>query len=234
MDYKKYQQFSKTEEAELYRRMKAGDEAARQLLIESQLAWIRRIVLRMAGKLGVKDIEDAESAAQLRFIEILDRKFDPERGQLTTLVGFALPRFLSRWWNQNYLIRPPMSPPGKCADPEAIEASKRVFSIDPSIDRKSDRSGHTNKDDLVRKMREVAYNDPDHGERLDREERAERLRKTICKIPDPRSRKILRLRMKGESLQTVGDKFGISKERVRQIQRKCHEFIRQKHPEWWK
>lgn len=212
--FKDYDQFSKQEEARLYARMKGGDMEARRLLIESQVAWVRHLVAKFCKNIGVTDMEDAESTANLHLIQMIDNNFDPERGRLTTLVSLAIPRLLQRYWNKNYIIKIPQCPPDKCRFPDALEVAKRITSIhaDP---------------DTHRQAREIRCHDPDHGERIDREESFGKI-ESIMKKLTRRERDIVRRRMNGESLASIGETYGISKERVRQIEAASHNYIRRR------
>lgn len=89
-----YRLFSREEEAALAARMHAGDLAARDALIESQLAWIRRVAFRFARDPDQCDELIAEGNCKL--VELMP-KFDPAKARLSTFVGLCLFNHFARW-----------------------------------------------------------------------------------------------------------------------------------------
>lgn len=213
---KDFEMFTKAEEAALYHRMKSGDEEARNMLIESQLAWIRLMVNKFGSKcsLQLNEFDDAESVSRLHFLHILDNKWNPERGRLTTLLSIAIPRCLQRWWNGHYLIKTPRCGPERCGFPDAMHIARSVTSIhaDP---------------DIGIKAKQIPFYDPDNGERMDKSEALGKIAAASKGLPK-RSRDILERRMGGESLSSIGAVYKISKERVRQIERDSILYIQGK------
>ncbi len=62
---------------------------------------------------------------------------------------------------------------------------------------------------------------------VDGESGAARIRRAIGRLPDPRHRTMLHLRTEGWTLQQMGDHYGVTRERARQILAKAREQLRE-------
>lgn len=81
-----YKRFTKEEESSLFVRMKDGDSEARRLLIESQLALVRSIVVGWCLSRGLHDMDDVEAFARVQLVKIVDHEWQPSRAKLSTFL----------------------------------------------------------------------------------------------------------------------------------------------------
>jgi len=82
-------------------------------------------------------------------------------------------------------------------------------------------------DNMIRRVNELTQFRIDNAETIKTELKDVR---KVCKHDDTRSDEMIKLRLAGESLQQIGDKFGITKERVRQLLKKRGCTFKPKKP----
>lgn len=232
------------EEVELAKRIKAGDEKAKQRMIQSNL----RLVVKIAGdyvRYGLS-LPDLISEGNIGLMKAVER-FDPEkRGKLSTYAAWWIKQSVKRALiNQGKTIRLPAHIVEKVSKmrkvqhqlteklgrepstamlaealdvPESTVIHWQTVSLSPSsldaplgdgadaavVDLVEDGTSHTPFDDLS-----------DHQLREEIEELLHRL--------NPREQEILKHRygLKGvdaETLEQIGERLNISRERVRQVQ----------------
>jgi RNA polymerase primary sigma factor len=241
------------EEVELARRIDAGDEEARQVMIESNLRLVVSIARRYVGRgLSFSDLVQEGNFGLMRATE----KFDHHRGNkfstyATWWIRQAITRALA---DKARTVRLPVHVVERLSavkritndlrqelgrEPETAEValemgfteqelrelndiSETPLSLDASMDHEDDGN------ELI-----SAIADPTQVSPVDRMVERMQLRhvaQAICELPE-RERAILVLRfgLDGEdpwTLGEIGEHFGISRERVRQIENKALERLR--------
>jgi len=226
--------FSQEEETVLYRRMRNGDQAARDLLARSVLPWALTCAMRLRNK-GIGD-DDLEELAIFSVAEALER-WDPGRGRLTTAVPWTVWSGFSR---QRALLqgasRVPVHLAGKL--PEALKHGAQQEHFDDA--QKMLRPAHS----LSRQVRhdiKQTFGDglpdkrssglPPDAELIRREELAilrSRYHRAIQQMTRPRDRQILQLRWEEElTLEEVAARLNITREHVRQLQTRAEKEFRQ-------
>ncbi len=235
---------SREEEVELAALIKAGDEEARQRMIRANL----RLVVKIAQDYAQYGLPllDLISEGNLGLIKAVER-FDPSKGgKLSTYAAWWIKQSIKRALaNQSKTIRLPAHMVDKIArmrraehamvetlgrEPTTSELAKNL-DIDPGIlehwrsvaIRPSSLDAPINDEDsgmfgdIIKDERAISPYDQINDKQL--KEEVERL---ITKL-DEREQEILRFRYglldtPPETLEHVGERFGITRERVRQIQ----------------
>lgn len=170
-----------------------------KLPIGKRIDSARPLVYKMVN--SVVHPNDADDVAQLVFVDLLenDAKWSPERGCYNTWVGWRVRRVLSCHWRERNNVHDP------------VEFGE--------FDGYAEPCG---------REREA----PDAIGRLEQIEYAQKSIKGIFEILSYRQREVLWLRfgMAGEphTLKEIGEKLGVSHERVRQIQAKALDTIRRR------
>lgn len=242
------------EEIRLAKRIKKGDEAARQKMIRANL----RLVVKIAGdyaRLGLP-LLDLISEGNLGLMKAVDR-FDPKKGgKLSTYAAWWIKQGIRRALaNQGKTIRLPSHMVDKLfrmrrmqetlahelgRAPTAAELAQRldvpektvkywleVSRRPASLDLPLGEDGRENLGDLIHDTQARSPFDELNDQQL-QEEMFERLKELT-----PREQLILRRRfgldgLPPESLEEVGERLGITRERVRQLQNQALETLREK------
>lgn len=169
--------------------LKAWLDGNFDLLARSQLPYVIKLAASVCRRYRFKDVDMAISAGNIALIESL-RRFDPRKARLTTWVTRVV---LWRVAKEIQIDRQ------GCGPSERIMASRRVFLVP--------------LDAIVRNSVPHSF-DPESD--LDNE--LNRLRAAIKRLK-PRLARVIRARLDGLTLREIGDKMGISRERVRQLER---------------
>lgn len=241
------------EEIELAARIKRGDEAARQKLITSNL----RLVVKIAkdySRAGLP-LLDLIAEGNVGLIKAVER-FDPAKGgKLSTYAAWWIKQSIRRALaNQSKSIRLPAHVVEKISKMRAAEQNlTEKLGRKPNNEELSKRMGIPPR--KIEQLRTVAVhpasldapiNDdgngvfgdlvPDAGakspfDEINDTQLLEEVEDLMDRL-DEREREILKYRygllgVEPETLEDVGERFGITRERVRQIQKKAVETLRE-------
>jgi RNA polymerase primary sigma factor len=227
---------SRDEEVDLARRLRAGDDAAKQRLIESNLRLVVQVARRYLNRgLPLGDLIEEGNLGLIRAVE----KFDPERGTrfstyATWWVRQAIVRALA---NQARLIRLPVHIElllGRYRREQerltqALGRPPTLEEVARALDMPVER---LNELDEMR-LRPVSLESPvaratpaDEGDDADRLGRLVRERRELVSVLDDLAeseRRVLRARFgldeqPAETLDAIGRRLGLSRERIRQIE----------------
>jgi RNA polymerase primary sigma factor len=207
------------QEIELANRIKAGDEAAREHMIKANLRLVVKIAREYEGiGLPLMDLIGEGNIGLMKAVE----RYDPTVG--ARLSTYAI------WWMQQTLGREATDE--EIADKLGIKTSRvtqmRVASIRPaSLDA---RIGDDDAGTLADVVEDENVEAPQH--RLEEEGMKSRLRELVQSLT-PREADIISSRFgldgKGKkTLEEVGQQFGVTRERVRQIESKALTKLRTK------
>jgi RNA polymerase sigma-32 factor len=208
---------SRDEEQALARRFRDhGDIAARDRLVLAHLPLGRALANR--AKAGGVPREDLEQQAVLGLIRSVE-SFDPERGlRFNTFARWWVRAFLDRYILRNArLVRPSL---GKGRGKRL--AGIRVVSLDQPIG--GDEEGLRLADVFAD---EAPLPDELAAVSIDGEVRASRIDVALASL-DARSRAVVEGRfLEGARLRVIGERLGLSKERVRQIESAALKRLRE-------
>jgi RNA polymerase sigma factor (sigma-70 family) len=191
---------SKSEEIELMDRYHRGDLAAQTILIESILPWIIKIAKKFKN-CGL-DFDDIVQMGSLGVVQSLVN-FDPNRARLSTYATAAAIFEIQRGINKNGVIRVPRTALIS-SNPKTKELAQRAKSLQFFSGSESDNIAE--KVDIV--------DEPITSKDL------RKLRDAIDSL-DPRLALLIKWRLKGKSLEEIGDELKVSKERARQLEIKA-------------
>lgn len=203
-----WEQLTAEEEAELAGRMQAGDREARDRLVLSQYPWLKTIARRYVRRHF--PLPDLFQHAIIELMQCLET-FDPGKGRLSTYIASPLGWRLYRLIKCHRLIyRPYKVMP---AYREQHEKARRVGEFgEDAQDLFSD--GRESPDNVVA---EAEQHEHERG----------MLHDAIAQIQDPRRQRILRRRLAGQTLAAIGKTEQITREAVRQHEKKALQQIRQ-------
>jgi len=211
----KYHPITVEEEQVLARRMRDdGDPKATQKLILANLRYVVKIALEYR-RYGC-DLNELVQAGNLGLAEAV-RRFDPERK--TRLVTYA------SWWIRD-AVRQCIARSRSVSARGTTRAERRLLgsSSSPNGPKRDVPLENIRPSDLPTQdgaELEVIYDE--EGERL-----KEAVRKALKKL-DPREKQIADWRFladKPRSLARIGDEFGVSRERARQIAERARKKLR--------
>lgn len=216
-----YKKLSREEESDLHKKMQKGDMKARDQLYKSCVPWAVNRSTRIAKQCYGPEIDEARmddmiQAGLFGLLQALNR-FDPARSRLTTYSRFwIIKECLEFAWNDKTIHIPRYQSSKRFKGPRF----QPVISLD-IITHYEHGSGGLNC--LPKSLRYIdkgfeAIDNADNG-KLEVKKAME-----ICLTI--RERDILIQRSKGKTLKQVGDWFGITRERVRQLQSKALEKLR--------
>jgi len=203
-------QLTREQEYELSRRAKKGDEAARRTLAVSNLAFVVAIAKKFANR-GAR-LDDLIQEGNVGLMKAIEH-FDPKKN-----VRFAT---YAVWWIRAYITRYLKDNRSQVRGGESERLSMVDFSLDAAID---DESESTYIDRLE---------DPDPGpqEQFISEEKDAEVQEALSRV---RKRigdlgwAILQERLtqdKPRTLEELGQRWGVSRERVRQVELKTKTFL---------
>ena len=233
------------EEVQLAARVKRGDKAARERMITANLRLVVKMATDYAN-LGLP-LSDLISEGNIGLMKAVER-FDPQKGgKLSTYAGWWIKQSIKRALaNQSKMIRVPVHQVEKIAKMRRLTERLTIeLGREPSDEELADEVGLTAskvtalKSSAIRPASLDAPVGKDDGETLfgdmitdenavDPFEQLEEkdLREGIgglLKVLTPREREIIKLRFglgggRLKTLEDIGHKFGITRERIRQIQ----------------
>ncbi len=210
-----HKKYTREEEAELCEKMRTGDLDARDQLFNSCIPWTINISHRIAqnyyGKrIGDSKLDDLVQAGLCGLFECL-KKFDPAKGRLTTYASWWVRKECLAWmWRDRTIFLP------RYLSARKFKTLKTPSTMSLII---------TNENGYDITPKGLAYEHKDFQEVDDIDERDSLLKESIDILTE-RERGILFLRNKGVTLKEVGVRYGICRERVRQIQNRAIETLR--------
>jgi RNA polymerase primary sigma factor len=233
------------QEKELAARIKRGDTAAREKMITANLRLVVRLATDYAN-LGLP-LSDLISEGNIGLMKAVER-FDPAKGgKLSTYAAWWIKQSIKRALaNQSKTIRVPVHQVEKIAKIRRLtERLTAELGREPSDEELADEVGLTVSQVAALKgstLRPASLDAPvgkDDGETLfgdmisdeNAEDPLEKLEEKdarailggMLKVLTPREREIMKLRYglgggRQRTLEDIGDKLGITRERIRQIQ----------------
>jgi RNA polymerase primary sigma factor len=243
---------SREEEVELARRIKEGDESARERMIRANL----RLVIKIARDYEHLGLPTADLVSEgiIGLMKAVER-FDPAKGgKLSTYGSWWIKQQIRRALaNQGRIIRLPVHVEGKLYQLGRVEARLRNELGREATDEELAAEVNSNPRRVARlrnsAIRPTSMDAPvgDEGSasiaELVADERAqtpleqlttkvdhELIKVLLQKLPE-REQRILRLRFgldgdEDRTLEEVGEKFGLTRERIRQLQNEAFKKLR--------
>ncbi len=202
-------------EVALAQRAAVGDVEARNEIIVSMLPWIYTHAYKFQITTGLNP-DDLAQAAVLRIIQSF-HGYDPARGaKPITYFGKAILHAMSEELCTDRTIRKPTSADTAPHTKEAGEKTRWVLSLQmpiPGTDH--EELGDTIADAQIIEAGDVA------------DLRADvKLIRVALRTLEPRQQEVVESRMRGEKLKTIGERLGVTRERIRQIENDAKEKIR--------
>jgi len=203
-------QLTREQEYELSRRAKKGDEEARRILAVSNLAFVVAIAKKFANR-GAR-LDDLIQEGNVGLMKAIEH-FDPKKN-----VRFAT---YAVWWIRAYITRYLKDNRSQVRGGEAERQSMVDFSLDAAIDDESEST-------YIERLE-----DPDAGpqEQYIAQEKDTEVQEALARV---RKRigdlgwAILQERLtqdKPRTLEELGQRWGVSRERVRQVELKTKTFL---------
>jgi RNA polymerase primary sigma factor len=201
---------TREEERDLSTRAHTGDTAARDKLIRHNLALVLAVVrMQRRGNVRIEDLVQEGNLGLMRAVE----KFDPRAG--TRFSTYAV------WWIRAYVGRY-LKAARSSVRPRSGTVAQDDLSLDAPVDREdSDTSW----------LERLEHEGPDPETTAVSSEQDRRLRDSLGRV---RSRigelgwDIVQNRLAQdapETLETIGRRWDVSRERVRQVEKKTKEFL---------
>lgn len=213
----KKERFTAEEEAELFRRWREeGDRDAQNRLANSISQWGARLALKFCKQYDWKDYESAFSAAN-HGVAIAMRRWNPEKGaRLITYSTHWIFSKLQREFRASLLIRVPDHwwHGEKSKDPEVRSIIKQVTVILQIVRRKSPTSHDVDEPGTEGSVLDEVV----HREFLAR--LRQRIDKAFLAIGERQADIIRRRIMEEETLEAISQTYGLTRERIRQIEKK--------------
>jgi RNA polymerase sporulation-specific sigma factor len=204
--------YNKKQKNELYEKMQNGDMEAREQLILCILPWAINIAKKYQHRGPC--IEDLTQAAMMGCIDAVDQ-FEPEKGQLTTYATFHVLKYIKRLCADDRLIHVPLYLQCNKVEERYQNLLEHVELIREIVPLQQ-VSGEDHP--------QVVFDDK-QDDIISTNEQIERIRWAMSQLPI-RHRQIIEYRMEGMTLGDVGKLFGLTRGRIRQLEQKGHETIR--------
>lgn len=255
-DIKDAQPLSRSEEVRLFKLTKAGDEAARQMLIEANLRFVVSVA-RNYKEYGLSLVE-LISEGNVGLLEAIKR-FDETRGFkfITYAVWWIKQAILKALAENGKIARPPMS---QINDLQKIEketgALSQVLGRNPTyteIAERVDISAERTRNAMEVSQQDISFDAPAYPNEetplhavfaagevpLDDDFEDHQMRDTITQcltVLDEREIHIVRAYFGLENLQPmtleeIGETMGVTRERVRQLRNRALDKIRTNYGE---
>ncbi len=226
---------------EVFEAARAGDGDARQRIVTENLGLVRSVVSRYARH-SSGDREELEAEGALGLLSAIER-FDPRRGfRFSTYAVYWIQNFVRRAFSKQSLIWVPQN----LRDEQSRRRGGDRRKANRNLERRlsdADNSGNlVHLDEMRGADRDLSAADlfPDEDPMQDPANAAEaasfgdEIRPLLAKMPD-RVRQIVEMRFGiidgfPKTLDEVGHRFAISRERVRQIEKKAVDCIRRGEP----
>jgi RNA polymerase primary sigma factor len=205
-----HNQLTREQEYDLARRARKGDEAARQQLARSNLAFVVAVAKKFANR-GSR-LDDLIQEGNVGLMKAIEH-FDPKKN-----VRFAT---YAVWWIRAYITRYLKDNRSQVRGGEGERMSMADFSLDAAIDD----DGETT---FLDRLEDGA---PDAASTLLAREQDEDVKEALARV---RKRigdlgwDILQERLtqdKPRTLEELGQRWGVSRERVRQVELKTKSFL---------
>jgi RNA polymerase primary sigma factor len=203
-------QLTREQEYELAGRARKGDEAARQTLATSNLAFVVAVAKKFASR-GAR-LDDLIQEGNVGLMKAIEH-FDPKKN-----VRFAT---YAVWWIRAYITRYLKDNRSHVRGGEAERGSMTDFSLDASIDEEGETTFLDRLEDGGPSPADIFLS------REQNEEVQEALAKVRKRIGDL-GWDILTERLtqdKPRTLEELGQRWGVSRERVRQVELKTKSFL---------
>ncbi len=210
-----YKKFTREEEAALCKKMREGDLGAKDQLFKSCIPWTITISRKVAENSYGKVIDEAklDDVIQAGLCGLLEslKRFDPTKGRLTTYARWYIRKECLTWVWKDKTIYLPRYLSGK---------KFKEFSVPFTMSLVV-----KNEDGCDITPKGLTY-DHKEFEEVDAREEGDSLLKSNMVILTEREKGVLFLRSNGMTLKQIGVRYGLCKERVRQIQNKAIESLR--------
>ena len=203
-------QLTREQEYELARRAKGGEEQAREILATSNLAFVVSVAKKFASR-GAR-LDDLIQEGNVGLMKAIEH-FDPKKN-----VRFAT---YAVWWIRAYITRYLKDNRSQVRGGESERPTMADFSLDVAVDEEADTTY----------LDRIADPGPDpqdmllsHRQDADVQEALRRVRKRIGDL----GWDILQERLtqdKPRTLEELGERWGVSRERVRQVELKTKHFL---------
>jgi len=211
------------EERELIRRAQSAETDAERLAARNELVLRNQGLIFLATRRSMRfgmSIEECYSVAVEAFIYSIDQ-FDFSYGKLSTYAMLCIKHKVERWAFENQgVIRVSVNirtrAKSKAITAEtkaAAKAARRMLSTDLRTDINGEE-GKTIGEQIVFDVQHETYDGPSMRVMLNAMQRI-----------DPRQAEIILLRAGGLTLEEVGDIYRITRERVRQLEKKGRERL---------
>ena len=203
-------QLTREQEYDLARRAKKGEEAARQMLATSNLAFVVAVAKKFAHRNArLDDLIQEGNVGLMKAIE----HFDPKKE-----VRFAT---YAVWWIRAYITRYLKDNRSQVRGGEAERGTMADFSLDASIDEEGDTT-------FLDRLQEPSAGPQDqfitHEQDSEVQAALQKVRKRIGDL----GWDIVQERLtkdKPRTLEELGQRWGVSRERVRQVELKTKHFL---------
>ncbi len=202
-------------DAELAVKAQAGDIEARNQLIMRHIGYLHMLVRRVLSTHRRSDASEELICVAIESFARAIKQYDPSRGaKITSMASKGIMSQLNRaLWADSPITRPGAWPPNA----ENVEAWKRAGHQTVELVMKGD----------ARALERVGCSGEEAYERLEHEERRLLARWAIEQL-DERSQAVIVMRnVEQLTLKEVGAVLGLSKERVRQIEDRAIDRMRE-------
>lgn len=222
---KRYRPLSREEELDYFDKFREGDPEAKEVLFSS----IVPLVLSMAAKFSARyklDLDDIESVALEGILHAMER-FDPKKGvRFSTYAGHWVQQRMQRERFSSNLIRVPIyhikngnALDDKTKRTQELYEEQANAALRPKLSLSNiDDEGSNYRRNMIEPIDPAITSDDEVAEREEKQKNIQWVRNGL-KLLSERHRVILEMRSRGCILQEVADELGISRERVRQIER---------------
>jgi RNA polymerase primary sigma factor len=203
-------QLTREQEYELARAARKGDESARSILAESNLAFVVAVAKRFANR-GHR-LDDLIQEGNVGLMKAIEH-FDPKKN-----VRFAT---YAVWWIRAYITRYLKDNRSQVRGGEAERVSMSDFSLDAPLDEESEMTYLDRLEDSG-PMPDESY--ITHEKANEVQEALSKVKKRIGDL----GWDILQERLtqdKPRTLEELGQRWGVSRERVRQVELKTKSFL---------
>jgi RNA polymerase primary sigma factor len=207
---RRYPLLTREEELALATRVREGDTAARQKMVRHNLGLV--VAVARKQRLGAVRLEDVIQEGNIGLMRAVD-KFDPAMGtRFSTYAGWWIRAFVGRYLKEaRSSVRPKA---GTVALPD--------LSLDAPVGDEEGSPSHLDQTEDVRPGPEDVLLSSRHDRRV---------RESLSRIRDrvgPLGWDIIHNRLEQDPPQTleqIGRRWGLSRERVRQVERETKQFL---------
>ncbi|MFO0597638.1 MAG: sigma-70 family RNA polymerase sigma factor [Myxococcaceae bacterium] len=205
-----HKQLTREEEYELSRRAKKGDESARRTLATSNLPFVVAVARKFASR-GAR-LDDLIQEGNVGLMKAIEH-FDPKKN-----VRFAT---YAVWWIRAYITRYLKDNRSQVRGGEHERMSMADFSLDAPLDDESDSS-------YLDRLEDAAPTPDMSFLSLERDEEVSVALQRVKRRLGDLGWDILQERLtqdKPRTLEELGQRWGVSRERVRQVELKTKSFL---------